>query len=201
MYTIIGLGNPGVEYEKTRHNTGRILVQELAKRENIELKVKKDPAERAGSGEAFGEGVRLSLPDTFMNKSGKVAGRYAKSPKAAKGLIVIHDDLDLPLGAVKVSFGSSSGGHNGVESVQRAVKSKEFTRIRVGVSKTNKGKMAKPKGEKAVLDYLLGNFLGAEHKKLVGPIKERVFDALEAIVTQRNHIAGMNAVNGLPPVK
>jgi aminoacyl-tRNA hydrolase len=179
MFTIVGLGNPGAEYEKTRHNTGRILVSLM-------------PDSRA---------YKKIIPDTFMNRSGKAVAPYIKSVKAAKSLIVVHDDLDLPLGVVRVSFGSSAAGHNGVKSVQTAVKTKDFIRIRVGVSKASRGKAKKPVGEKAVLDFLLGKMTKKEYDLLTGPITERVRVALEAIMKEGDPVAGMNAVNGLEPQK
>jgi PTH1 family peptidyl-tRNA hydrolase len=184
MYTIVGLGNPGTEYEKTRHNTGRIIVHAL---ENA----RKLP-----------NGARVLLPDTFMNRSGKAVAPYIQSIRAAKSLIVVHDDLDLPLGVVRVSFGSSAAGHNGVKSVQSAVKTKDFVRIRVGVSKLSRGKAKKPDGEKAILAYLLGKFTKGEYEKVTGPILDRVQAAIDAIADAKGDpIMGMNAVNGLPPIK
>lgn len=200
MFTIIGLGNPGGEYEKTRHNAGRILAALLAEKADADLKEKKTPPHWAGTGELYGERVRFVLPDTFMNKSGKAALPYAKTPKAAKTLVVLHDELDMPLGAIKISVGRSAGGHNGVDSIMKAVKSKEFVRIRVGVSKASRGKAKKPVGEKAVHDFLLGAFTKGELEKLEGPVRKRVEEALEAILTTKDPIMGMNAVNGLPPL-
>ena len=114
MYTIIGLGNPGVEYEKTRHNTGKMAVDALESK-NVKAK--------------------YIHQDTFMNKSGSAVAKVVKSKKAAEKLIVIYDDLDLPLGTMKISFNRGSGGHKGLESVVRAVKTKEFIRIRIGIGK------------------------------------------------------------------
>ena len=144
MYTIVGLGNPGAEYEKTRHNTGRIVVDVLEKAGDLPPK------------------SRVIVPKTFMNQSGKAVVPYIKSKTAAKSLIVVHDELDLPLGVVRVSFGSSAGGHNGVKSVQSALKTKDFIRIRVGVSKLSRGKARKPDGEKAILAFLLGKLTKGE---------------------------------------
>lgn len=198
MYTIVGLGNPGGEYAKNRHNTGRLIVEKLAHEHGAELKQKKKPDHWAGAGDVAGERVRLVLPDTFMNKSGSAVASYIKSVSAAKLLIVVYDDIDLPLGRVRVSFGSSSGGHNGVRSVERAVKTKNFIKIRIGVSKGTRGNAKKPIGEKAVVDYLLGNFTKAELEKLEGPVYERASLAIRTILETGDPVMAMNAVNGLP---
>lgn len=178
MFTIVGLGNPGAEYEKTRHNAGRIVVSVL-------------PDYRT---------LKKIIPVTFMNNSGRAVTPYIKSKKAAASLIIVHDDLDLPLGVVRVSFARGSGGHNGVKSVARAVKTDEFIRIRIGVSKLVRGKAKKPVGEKAVLAFLLGKLTKGEYEKLAGPVAERVGLALAAIMKSGDPVSGMNAVNGLPPL-
>jgi PTH1 family peptidyl-tRNA hydrolase len=100
-----------------------------------------------------------------MNNSGNEVAPIIDGPKKLKNLIVIYDDLDLPLGSLKISYDRSSGGHNGLESVIKRVKSKEFVRIRIGVSpSTPTGKFRKPKGEEAVLKFLLGTFKEDEIK-------------------------------------
>ena len=197
MYTIVGLGNPGGEYEHTRHNTGRIIGQLLVDEGELILKEKRKPDHWVGTGELFGEKVRLILPDTFMNRSGAAVAPYIKSVSAAKNLVVMYDDIDLPLGRVKVSFGSSSGGHNGIKSVERAVKTKNFIKIRIGVSKAGKKGAKKPIGEKAVLAYLLGKFTKAELEKLTGPVTKNVFLTLETLFETGDPEMAMNAVNGL----
>lgn len=202
MYTIVGLGNPGAEYEKTRHNTGRILAQLLVEEGEVLLKEQKKPQRWVGTGEVLGERVRLVLPDTFMNKSGSAVVPYIKSVGAAKKLIAVYDEIDLPFGVVRVAFGGSSAGHNGIKSIERAVKTKNFTKIRVGVAKPGKKKGSvvakKPVSDDAIVDYLLGAFTKAEMEKLTGPIKERVFVALQTIFETGDPTMGMNAVNGLP---
>ena len=202
MYTVVGLGNPGSEYDDTRHNAGRIMARLLMEEGEVRLKEQKKPKSWVGTGEVLGEKVRLILPDTFMNKSGSAVTPYIKSVGAAKKLIVMYDDIDLPLGTVRVSFGSSSGGHNGIKSVERAVKTKNYIKIRMGVAKPGKKKGSvvakKPDGDDATIDYLLGKFTKAELEKLTGPIKERVFLALTTIFETGDPTMGMNAVNGLP---
>lgn len=166
MMLIVGLGNPGEEYKNTRHNTGRIVLEKIAKandfpdwKDDMKLKSLKS------KGELSGEKVEFLLPNTFMNNSGNAVAPIIDTPKKLKNLIVIYDDLDLPLGSLKISYDRSSGGHNGLESVIKRVKSKEFVRIRIGVSpSTSTGKFRKPKGEEAVLKFLLGSFKEDELK-------------------------------------
>ncbi len=151
MKLIVGLGNPGKEYEKTRHNAGRIILGYIEEK----LETAK---------------VKFLTPDTFMNNSGKAVAPLIKSKKDLADLIVVYDDIDLPLGKIKISFNRSSGGHNGLGSIIKSLKSEEFVRIRVGVSPVSaKGVAKKPKGEEKVLKFLLGEFKKeelAEIKKL-----------------------------------
>ncbi|XKT74170.1 MAG: aminoacyl-tRNA hydrolase [Patescibacteria group bacterium UBA2163] len=204
MFTIVGLGNPGSEYTYTRHNAGRSAVQELAEAHDIALKEHKKPNLLVGTGDIYGERTRLIVPDTFMNKSGAAVSKYVKSVNAAKKLIVVHDEIDLPLGIVRVSFGSRSAGHNGVKSIERAIKTKEFIKIRIGVAKPGKKKGSiiakKPTGDQDTVDYLLGKFTKTEREKLGGPIQDRVLLSIQTILETRDPIQGMNAVNGLPPL-
>ncbi len=168
MMLIVGLGNPGKEYEKTRHNAGRIILEYIAKANDFsdwknDMKTKSLRAK----GEVDNEKFEFMLPETFMNNSGLSVVPVIDDKKKLKNLVVIYDDLDIPVGNLKISFDRSSGGHNGLESVIKKVKSKEFVRIRIGVSPhTPTGKLRKPKGEAAVLKFLLGNFKEDELKTL-----------------------------------
>ena len=166
MKLVIGLGNPGKEYENTRHNTGRIVVGLVEKK--LEDKIK----------------IKFVTPDNFMNNSGKAVAPLIKSKKDLKDLIVIYDDIDLPLGKIKISFNRSAGGHNGLGSIIKALKSEEFLRIRIGISPvTPKGMVKKPKGEKAVINFILGEFKKSELEtiKKLGKI---VAEAVETIFTE-----------------
>jgi PTH1 family peptidyl-tRNA hydrolase len=171
---IVGLGNPGKEYEKTRHNSGRIILEHIAKANDFgdwknDMKLKSLRAK----GEIDGKKFDFLLPETFMNNSGQAVAPLIDGPKKLKNLVVIYDDLDIPVGSLKVSFNKSSGGHNGLESIIKKVKSREFVRIRVGVSPhTPTGKIKKPKGEDAVLKFLLGTFKEDELKILKKQSKE-----------------------------
>ena len=165
MKLVVGLGNPGAEYENTRHNTGRIMVG------LIEDKLEKLK-------------IKFITPDTFMNNSGKAVAPLVKAKKDLKDLVVIYDDVDLPLGKIKISFNRSSGGHNGLGSVIKSLKSEEFLRIRIGISPaTPKGVVKKPKGEKAMLNFLLGEFKKPELETLK-KLSKKVAEAVEIIFTE-----------------
>jgi PTH1 family peptidyl-tRNA hydrolase len=165
MKLVVGLGNPGKEYENTRHNTGRILVGILEKK----LEDQK---------------IKFLTPDTFMNNSGRAVAPLIKSKKDLKDLVVIYDDIDLPLGKIKISFNRSSGGHNGLGSVIKSLKSEEFLRIRIGISpSTPKGVVKKPKGEKAVLNFLLGVYKKPE-LETIKKLSKKVAEAVETVFNE-----------------
>jgi len=194
-FVIVGLGNPGKEYEKTRHNAGRLAVELLAKQEGFDSFIYKKTADALVSeGEIEGEKVVLVLPETFMNKSGKSVMAFVKSVRAAKNLLVIHDELDVPLGTLKMVFGRNSGGHKGVESIMRAIKTKEFARIRIGISGAGKKQQAKkPTGEEKVVKHVIGKFKPAEEVTLKKALKKtataaRLFvtDSIEKATQEAN---------------
>ncbi len=157
---IVGLGNPGKEYEKTRHNAGRSAVTLAAKQEGFaDFVFNKASNALVSKGAIEGENATLVLPETMMNASGKAVSAFVKSPKAAKNLLVVHDDLDLPLGTLKMVFGRGSGGHKGVESIMRAVKTQDFARIRIGISAAGKKNQAKKVlGEEKVIKQVIGKW-------------------------------------------
>jgi len=161
---IVGLGNPGKEYEKTRHNAGRSATMLFAKNEGFDEFIFNKKANAlvakgiVGSGNAI-----LVLPETMMNASGRAVGTFVKTPKAAKNILVVHDDIDLPLGTLKMVFGRGSGGHKGVESVMRAIKTEKFARIRIGTSAVGKKNQAKKvQGEEKVIKYVIGKWKPSE---------------------------------------
>jgi len=165
MKLVVGLGNPGKEYENTRHNAGRIIVG-LVEKKLSESRIK------------------FITPDTFMNKSGLAIASLVKSKKDLKDLIVIYDDVDLPLGKIKISFNRSSGGHNGLGSIIKVLKSEEFLRIRMGIAPvTPSGKIKKPKGEEAILKFLLGEFKKSE-LDVLKKLSKKVAEAVEMIFTE-----------------
>ncbi|MDP3735224.1 MAG: aminoacyl-tRNA hydrolase [bacterium] len=194
-YLVVGLGNPGVEYERTRHNAGRRALEALRERGEFEP-WREDRGLKAlkAGGAIDGARVTLLLPQQFMNRSGASVASLVKSPRAAERLIVAYDDLDLPLGVVKISFGRSSGGHKGLESVIRAIKTRDFTRVRIGIAPLGvRGKLAKPRGEQAVLDFLLGAFSKREEGVLTSSLA-RACDAIMTLITDGREKA-MSAFN------
>ncbi len=181
MYVIVGLGNPGTEYEKTRHNTGRIVLSKFIKDHiDEELALSKKHKALIGEGKIEKEKVTVVFPETFMNKSGTSVAPFITSKKKAEQLIVVYDDLDLGLGRIRISYDRGSGGHKGLESIIRAIKTTAFVRIRVGVSpSTPSGKVKKPNGGAAVEKFILGAFSPKETEVLKKVSKE----VAEAILT------------------
>jgi PTH1 family peptidyl-tRNA hydrolase len=184
-YIVVGLGNPGEEYVETRHNMGRMVLDAFIKKNAwSEWKMDKKTNSLISDGKMGKSKVLLLKPETFMNKSGEAVKPLVKTKKAAETLVVIHDDLDLPLGKIKISFNKSSGGHKGVESIMRAIKTEAFIRLRLGISgETAGGKIKKPQGEEKVIDAILGDFKKTESDKLKKVIKKSVI-ALELIVKE-----------------
>ena len=168
MHYIVALGNPGEEYKNTRHNVGRVILEEFFKKNYFsEWTIDKKLKAMSSEGKIGKEKVLLIEPETFMNKSGLSVQSIITNKKKAEGLIVIHDDLDLPIGKFKISFNKSSGGHRGVESIIKIIKTEAFVRVRIGISPTtSSGKLKKPKGEKEVGDFILGKFKKRKKKKI-----------------------------------
>lgn len=185
-YVVIGLGNPGGEYEKTRHNAGRMVAELFAKEENLgDFKLKKTAQASVVEGSVDGEKVVVVLPEVYMNVSGKSAIALVKSKPAAKKLLVIRDDLDLPLGVIKMTtYGRGAGGHKGVESIMRALKTKDFAQIKIGIAgQTPKGTLKKVSGEEKVIKHVIGKFKPAEEALLKKTLKKAT-EATRIFVTQ-----------------
>ncbi len=193
-WVVVGLGNPGEEFEQTRHNAGRMALFYYAKKAATpDWKEDKKSSSYTTSAHVGKNLMALVLPNTFMNKSGNAVAKFVKSIKAAERLIVVYDELDLPLGTIKVSFNRGSGGHKGIESIVKMVKTKKFTRIRVGISSVLGGEIAKPKGDKDVEKFILGKFKPTELEELKKVFK-KTSEAIDAIVTDGPMIA-MNHFN------
>ena len=195
MYIVVGLGNPTIEYKNTRHNVGRRAVMYFHKKNDFSLwKQEKKVKVLTSNGVIEKEGVELLLPETFMNISGKAVAFYITSKKKAEALIVLYDDIDLPLGTIKISFGRGSGGHRGIESIIKSIRTKDFVRIRIGISPvTPKGKIRKPRGEKKVLDFLMSNNTKKE-LEILKKVSKKVDDALKLIILEGRERA-MNEYN------
>lgn len=183
MHLIVGLGNPGEEYENTRHNIGWEVLELLSK--DLEWEHSKNAKSWYAHTKIGKEKVELLKPTTFMNKSGSAVAYASKKHKVKpENIIVVHDDMDLPLGKMRVVFGRGSGGHKGVESVKRAIKTNDFIRLRLGIAKsTPKGVVKKPKGAEAVQKFVLGKWTPAESEE-VDRVKKSAIEALETLVKE-----------------
>ena len=182
-WVIVGLGNPGEEYTNTRHNAGRMALEYVAKAAHFKPWNADKKMKASISGGVLDRNiVAFVLPDTFMNNSGDAVRKFVKSQKEAEKLVVVYDDLDLPLGKMKISYDRGSGGHKGVESIIGAVRTKKFTRIRIGVSPaTAGGDIRKPDGKNEVLDFILHKFKPSEMDELKKVFK-KVTRALAMII-------------------
>ena len=182
-FIIAGLGNPGEEYENTRHNTGRIVLDVIRKEldggdfvfdKKLNAQVATIVIGPASAKATSGKNAEAMLvaPETFMNNSGKAVGQLVKTKanaklklKTADEFLVIYDDFQLPLGRMKISYNKSSGGHNGLESVIKAVKTEAFPRIRIGTAAANsKGEAKVPHGDDKIEKFILGKFKDDELK-------------------------------------
>ena len=187
MRIIAGLGNPGKEYEETRHNAGRWVLEEFRQKNKLaDWSFDKKLNALISPGIIKKNKVLLVWPETFMNKSGLALKKIIVSKKKAADLIIVHDDLDLPLGKFKISFGKNSGGHKGVESIIKNIKTKDFARIRIGIAPTTpSGKINPPAGGPKIdkhLDFLTRRFKPAELKE-IKELSKKISQALETIIT------------------
>ena len=184
-FVVVGLGNPGPRYESTRHNLGVMVLEELLERTGTRLKSHKSGC-LVGDATIGGNQVALARPTSYMNESGRPLGQLARFYKATPDrVLVIHDELDIPFGQVRVKFGGGVAGHNGLKSVAAHLHTKEFPRVRVGISR--------PHERQDPADYVLSNFGGSERKELP-EIVERAADAVERVVAEGVERA-MNSVN------
>jgi peptidyl-tRNA hydrolase, PTH1 family len=179
---IVGLGNPGKQYEETRHNVGFKVLDLLADRVAVRVDKVKDQA-LVGEMGCAGEKLLLIKPQTYMNLSGQAVGSIARWHKVkAEDILIIYDDLDLPVGKVRIRARGSAGGHNGIKSLIAHLGTDEFPRIRVGINKPPVGI--------PVPDYVLSNFLPNERES----IGEAIVRSAEAVQTwlEKGIIAAMN---------
>lgn len=170
MYLIVGLGNPGEEYTRTRHNMGFEVIDKLAEKYNIKVSKHKFDG-LYGKGEIEGEKVVLLKPQTYMNLSGNAVGQFVSFFKVEQDeIIVIYDDIDIPTGTIKIRKQGSAGSHNGMKSVINELATEKFPRIRIGTGTTEK--------IYDLVDYVLEKIKEDEYKKL----EESVDMAQEAII-------------------
>jgi PTH1 family peptidyl-tRNA hydrolase len=161
MKLICGLGNPGREYERHRHNIGFMVVEALLPRARAELNQEKFQA-RVGQGTLGGERLLFVEPQTYMNLSGRSLAEAARFYKVAvEDILVIHDELDLPFGRLQLKAGGGSGGHNGLKSSVQSLGADGFIRLRFGI-----GKPEGPNAKERVAGYVLSNFDDGERRQL-----------------------------------
>jgi PTH1 family peptidyl-tRNA hydrolase len=183
---VVGLGNPGAEYARTRHNVGAEVVELLSKRHGARLKKGKERA-LADEVQIGGRRVALAIPLTYMNDSGDalrlLARRYGVAPEQ---IVVVHDELDLPVATLRVKSGGGLAGHNGLRSIKSHLHSDAFQRVRIGVGK--------PVSKERGADHVLNKFSKRERAEVDVTI-EQAADAVEAIVAEGVD-AAMNRFNG-----
>ena len=170
----VGLGNPGGQYDNTRHNAGFAVADELARRGGFAIQRVRFKALTAAA-QVGGQGVLIMKPTTYMNLSGEAVGEAARFYKLTPDrVLVISDDVDLPLGKLRLRAGGSAGGHNGLKSVIQHLGSDRFPRLKVGVG-------GKPHPDYDLADWVLGKLTG-EDKKLMDETVKRAADAVECLL-------------------
>jgi PTH1 family peptidyl-tRNA hydrolase len=173
---VVGLGNPGPAYAKTRHNVGFMVADVLAARIGSAFKVHKKSGAEVITGRLAGAPVVLAKPRCYMNESGRQVGPLAKFYSVSPGrIVVIHDELDVDFGRIRLKVGGGEGGHNGLRSVASALGSKDFQRVRIGVGR--------PPGRKDPAAFVLEAFTAAERAE-VPTICEQAADATELLIAQ-----------------
>ena len=173
-WLIVGLGNPGGQYDNTRHNAGFLVADELARRGGFSIQRARFKALTAAA-ELGGQGVLVMKPTTYMNLSGEAVGEAARFYKLTPDrVLVVSDDVDLPLGKLRLRAGGSAGGHNGLKSVIQHLGTDQFPRLKVGVG-------GKPHPDYDMADWVLSKFQG-EDKKLMDDTVKRAADAVECLL-------------------
>lgn len=190
MWLIVGLGNPGETYARTRHNIGFRVVAELAQRHQLAFTHKRARAQIA-EGVIAGQRVALALPQTYMNLSGQAVVGLCQWYKIepATGLLVVYDDVDLPFGILRLRERGSAGTHNGMRSIITLLGSQVFPRLRIGIDR--------PSPAWDLADYVLGRF-SPEQEAQLPEILQKAADALELVVRE-GMVVAMNRINAPPP--
>jgi PTH1 family peptidyl-tRNA hydrolase len=189
MLLFVGLGNPGEEYVRTRHNIGREFLEHFVKKDGRDAFVFEKKWNARVCEEHFGKGRAVFLlPDTGMNKSGSALRPAARFFKAKpKEIFVLHDDADIPFSRAKLSFARGSAGHKGVESVVRSLGTEKFWRVRIGIQPAVKS------GRRDAMDLVLKKFT-PQQAPILKKIKKKIFAGLELILEKGPEIA-MNKIN------
>ena len=171
IFLIVGLGNPGADYAKTRHNAGFLLVEKLAAKWKCDWANEKKFRARIAKAERNGKRILLCEPQTFMNLSGETVGALASFYQLPlKQILIAADDADLPVGTIRLRGSGSSGGHHGLESIEQHLASREFARLKIGIGRKD--------NLREITGHVLGKFDSAE-SKLMGKVLERAADQIE----------------------
>ena len=193
MKLIVGLGNPGRAYANNRHNIGFMCLKHFAKTQGICLDKKQGQA-RIGTGEVAGGKVVVARPQTYVNQSGQSVSRLIKRFNLnPDDLLVIHDDLDLPLGTIRIRRGGSSGGHKGINSLIADLDRQDFIRIRVGIGRPTIFEDDTQNKEDEIIAYVLSDFT-LEEKQVITRVIPRVSEAIYCLLTD-GLTAAMNKYN------
>jgi PTH1 family peptidyl-tRNA hydrolase len=175
-HLIVGLGNPGREYARTRHNVGAEAVELLASRRNTKLKASRSKAIVAELGS-----IVLAIPTVYMNESGEAVGALARKYAVAPGqIVIVHDELDLEPGALRVKVGGGLAGHNGLRSINQHIKSQDFVRVRIGIGK--------PQSKEQGADHVLKR-VPLQEREILDDAVARAADALELIIASGADVA------------
>jgi len=193
MKLIVGLGNPGREYANNRHNVGFICLNHFARSQGVRFDKKQGKA-RIGTGEVAGSKVVLARPQTYVNLSGQSVSRLVKKFNInLDDLLIIHDDLDLPLGKIRIRQGGSSGGHKGIDSIIADLDSQDFIHIRIGIGRPTTVEGDTQAREAEIIAYVLSNFT-PEEKQAITKVIPRVSEAIYCLLTE-GLVAAMNKYN------
>jgi len=172
LYLIVGLGNPGPKYARTRHNAGFDVAELLAKRWKANWGLDERFDTRLARAEHAGRKVLLCEPETFMNRSGAAVGQLAEYFRVPAGqLLVVVDDADLPLGEIRLRPRGSSGGHHGLESIEQRLGTREYARLRIGIGRT-------ARAVREITNHVLGRF-SAEEAAMLKKVLDRAGDQVE----------------------
>jgi PTH1 family peptidyl-tRNA hydrolase len=192
MKVIVGLGNPGKKFEKTRHNLGFMVIESLKSefKHFSDWKKSKKLLSKISEGKINNERVILVKPQTFMNDSGKAVKSLIRNfllnktmTELSKCLFVIHDDIDIPLGKIKISVGRGSAGHKGVQSIIEEIGTKNFVRFRIGIKPNSKFKMQNAKLKFKIQNFVLEKF-NKEEEKILKEVFEMACRAIEMAIKE-----------------
>jgi PTH1 family peptidyl-tRNA hydrolase len=185
-WLVVGLGNPGPGYARTKHNVGSELVERLAGDEHIELKRTRNQI-RVGEGAIGDAPVVLAVPTTYMNDSGRPIARLVRKQGVRPDrLVIVQDELDLAPGVARLKVGGGTAGHNGLRSIEAALRSRDFLRVRIGVGK--------PPSKFEGADHVLSKFTPDE-RELVAAASDRALEAIRVLVRDGAD-AAQNLLNG-----